>query len=75
MEEVSYNDLCSTFPAQSCSFSDTFYFDQDPSISMASLKYYNYPGVGEQNKENHWYSQAVRIGDRIECSGQGMSTE
>jgi hypothetical protein len=39
---------------------------------MSALKFYNYPGVGEANKKNFWYSQAVRIGDRIECSGQGM---
>jgi hypothetical protein len=38
---------------------------------MSHLQYYNYEGVGEQNKENYWYSQAVRIGDRIECAGQG----
>lgn len=41
------------------------------SYVMADLKFYNYPGVGEQNKTDAWYSQAVRIGDRIECSGQG----
>lgn len=41
------------------------------SYAMADLKFYNYPGVGEQNKTDAWYSQAVRIGDRIECSGQG----
>jgi enamine deaminase RidA (YjgF/YER057c/UK114 family) len=40
---------------------------------MSHLKYFNYPGVGENNKKNFRYSQAVRIGDKIECSGQGMS--
>lgn len=38
---------------------------------MSHLTYYNYPGVGERNAQNFKYSQAVRIGDRIECSGQG----
>ena len=38
---------------------------------MADLTFYNYPGVGESNQKNFHYSQAVRIGDRIECSGQG----
>jgi hypothetical protein len=38
---------------------------------MSHLQYYNYEGVGEKNKEEYWYSQAVRIGDRIECAGQG----
>jgi hypothetical protein len=38
---------------------------------MANLTYYNYPGVGEENKKHYYYSQAVRIGDQIECSGQG----
>ncbi|KAI5369833.1 Putative YjgF/YER057c/UK114 family, RutC-like superfamily protein [Septoria linicola] len=27
---------------------------------MAHLQYYNYPGVGERNKQNYRYSQAVR---------------
>ncbi|KAE8164589.1 Endoribonuclease L-PSP/chorismate mutase-like protein [Aspergillus caelatus] len=38
---------------------------------MSHLTYYNYPGVGERNRQNFKYSQAVRISDRIECSGQG----
>lgn len=38
---------------------------------MSHLRYYNYPGVGTQNQERFSYSQAVRIGDRIECAGQG----
>lgn len=38
---------------------------------MADLKYFNYPGVGESNQRDYHYSQAVRIGDKIECSGQG----
>ncbi|GAA6020735.1 hypothetical protein JCM10207_002006 [Rhodosporidiobolus poonsookiae] len=38
---------------------------------MSHLQYFNYPGVGEHNAEHFHYSQAVRIGDRIECSGQG----
>ncbi|KIW31225.1 uncharacterized protein PV07_02890 [Cladophialophora immunda] len=38
---------------------------------MSSLQYYAYKGVGQQNKEKYRYSQAVRVGDRIECAGQG----
>ncbi|KAE8390389.1 hypothetical protein ETB97_010333 [Aspergillus alliaceus] len=38
---------------------------------MSHLTYYDYPGVGERNRQNFKYSQAVRINDRIECSGQG----
>lgn len=40
-------------------------------IRMSGLKYYSYPGVGEWARDKYSYSQAVRIGDRIECSGQG----
>ncbi|GAQ46528.1 hypothetical protein AtubIFM55763_000916 [Aspergillus tubingensis] len=38
---------------------------------MSHLTYYNYEGVGKRNQQKFKYSQAVRIGDRIECSGQG----
>ncbi|KEF54659.1 uncharacterized protein A1O9_09101 [Exophiala aquamarina CBS 119918] len=38
---------------------------------MSHLRYYNYAGVGEQNKATFGYSQAVRVGDRIEIAGQG----
>lgn len=38
---------------------------------MANLQYYAYDGVGKQNQQNFRYSQAVRVGDRIECAGQG----
>lgn len=38
---------------------------------MSHLPYFAYPGVGEENRENYHYSQAVRVGDRIECAGQG----
>jgi hypothetical protein len=38
---------------------------------MSGLKFYSYEGVGKRNEENYHYSQAVRLGDRIECSGQG----
>jgi hypothetical protein len=40
---------------------------------MAHLQYFNYPGVGEDNNKNFAYSQAVRVGDHIHCSGQGKS--
>ncbi|RYP77217.1 hypothetical protein DL771_001266 [Monosporascus sp. 5C6A] len=38
---------------------------------MADLQYYAYKGVGERNRDSYGYQQAVRVGDRIECSGQG----
>ena len=38
---------------------------------MSHLQYYSYKGVGEKNLQQHGYNQAVRIGDRIECAGQG----
>jgi enamine deaminase RidA (YjgF/YER057c/UK114 family) len=38
---------------------------------MSHLKYYNYPGVGEDNRANFNYSQAVRVGDQVILSGQG----
>ncbi|KNG47985.1 l-psp endoribonuclease family protein [Stemphylium lycopersici] len=38
---------------------------------MSHLQYYAYPGKGERAKEEIKYSQAVRVGDRIECAGQG----
>ncbi|KAL4905935.1 hypothetical protein BDW74DRAFT_177632 [Aspergillus multicolor] len=38
---------------------------------MSHLEYFSYPGFGEHMLEALSYSQAVRIGDRIEISGQG----
>ncbi|KAJ4267103.1 hypothetical protein NW762_003201 [Fusarium torreyae] len=38
---------------------------------MSHLKYYAYDGVGVRNKQKFKYSQAVRVGDKIECAGQG----
>ncbi|KAI1452363.1 putative L-PSP endoribonuclease family protein [Annulohypoxylon moriforme] len=38
---------------------------------MSHLQYFSYPGVGENNRKKFKYSQAVRIDNRIECSGQG----
>ncbi|KAF2017478.1 putative L-PSP endoribonuclease family protein [Aaosphaeria arxii CBS 175.79] len=38
---------------------------------MSHLQYYAYPGVGERNLKLHRYNQGVRVGDRIELSGQG----
>lgn len=38
---------------------------------MAHLEYSNYAGYGETAKEKYHYSQAVRVGDSIHCSGQG----
>ncbi|KAH6972314.1 Endoribonuclease L-PSP/chorismate mutase-like protein [Ilyonectria sp. MPI-CAGE-AT-0026] len=38
---------------------------------MSHLKYYAYEGQGVEKLQKFSYSQAVRIGDRIECAGQG----
>lgn len=37
---------------------------------MAGLQYVSYPGMGEAALQTFGYRQAVRVGDRIECSGQ-----
>ncbi|CAP80309.1 hypothetical protein E8E15_008283 [Penicillium rubens] len=38
---------------------------------MSHLQYFNYDGWGQKANRDFYYSQAVRIGDRIECAGQG----
>jgi hypothetical protein len=38
---------------------------------MSHLQYFDYPGFGETAKRDLAYSQAVRIDNRIEISGQG----
>ncbi|KAJ5317408.1 hypothetical protein PENANT_c055G08563 [Penicillium antarcticum] len=38
---------------------------------MSHLQYHCYEGWGQKAKRDFNYSQAVRIGDRIECAGQG----
>ncbi|KAK7540203.1 L-PSP endoribonuclease family protein [Phyllosticta citricarpa] len=38
---------------------------------MAHLKTYAYESSGVDIQKQLWYSQAVRVGDRIECAGQG----
>ncbi|KAK4235435.1 hypothetical protein C8A03DRAFT_17819 [Achaetomium macrosporum] len=38
---------------------------------MAHLQYYAYKNIGVEKREKFSYSQAVRVGDRIECAGQG----
>lgn len=38
---------------------------------MSNLQRYAYPGWGDWAKKNLSYVQAVRVGDRIICSGQG----
>ena len=40
-------------------------------LIMSHLQYYAYPGFGEKQVKDFSYSQAVRVGDRIECAGQG----
>jgi enamine deaminase RidA (YjgF/YER057c/UK114 family) len=38
---------------------------------MSAPEFFATPGYGETQLENMRYSQAVRIGDRVETSGQG----
>ncbi|KAH6867252.1 Endoribonuclease L-PSP/chorismate mutase-like protein [Thelonectria olida] len=38
---------------------------------MSGLQYFNYEGVGVTNNKIYSYSQAVRVGNIIKCSGQG----
>ncbi|KAH7112552.1 putative L-PSP endoribonuclease family protein [Dendryphion nanum] len=40
---------------------------------MSDLQYCAYPGAGEKHRELYGHQQAVRVGDRIEISGQGWS--
>lgn len=39
---------------------------------MSNLTYSNYEGYGQYAYANYGYSQAVRVGDSIEISGQGV---
>ncbi|KAJ6444911.1 histidinol-phosphatase [Purpureocillium lavendulum] len=39
--------------------------------NMSHLRYYAYEGQGVEKRKNFCYSQAVRVGDRIEVAGQG----
>lgn len=38
---------------------------------MSKLQYFAYPDMGRILLDQHCYHQAVRVGDRIECAGQG----
>ncbi|KAJ5171981.1 hypothetical protein N7492_004574 [Penicillium capsulatum] len=38
---------------------------------MSHLQYYAYKDHGLRQTKSFWYHQAVRVGDRIECAGQG----
>lgn len=38
---------------------------------MAGLPSYSYPGYGAMAREALHYTQAIRVGDRVICSGQG----
>lgn len=38
---------------------------------MSQLQYFAYPDYGVRLRERNSYNQAVLVGDRIECSGQG----
>ena len=40
---------------------------------MSSLPYFNHSPFTGSLSERFYYSQAVRVGDRIECSGQGKN--
>ena len=38
---------------------------------MSKPEFFHTPGYGEITRSHYHYSQAVRIGDRVEISGQG----
>lgn len=38
---------------------------------MSNIEFFVTPGYGDRKLEKHHYSQAVKIGNRIEISGQG----
>lgn len=59
----------SSIQPPSASSVTTTSINQPFKTAMSQLKYFNYPGFGENMA--HIYSQAVRIGDRVELSGQG----
>jgi len=40
---------------------------------MSHLQYFDYEGFGQRVRKDMHYSQAVRHGDTIEISGQGMA--
>ena len=40
---------------------------------MSQLQYYAYKGQGEAKRIKFSYAQAVRVGNRIECAGQGSA--
>lgn len=42
---------------------------------MAHCDYYSYKGTGEDNLKRLGYNQAVRLGRRIEISGQGNASQ
>lgn len=56
-----------------CELKGHFYLSQAP-MTMANLQYSTYErheSYGERAEQELWYSQAVRVGDIIEVSGQG----
>ncbi|KAM0322854.1 hypothetical protein ACHAQA_009195 [Verticillium albo-atrum] len=38
---------------------------------MSQLQYFSYEGFGTRSRRETHYSQAVRVGNTIKCSGQG----
>lgn len=56
------------FAAHLCSLNHIAY-----TTSVMPVEYSSYHGYGQTAKESAHYSQAVRIGDRIECAGQGKT--
>jgi hypothetical protein len=37
----------------------------------SAIEFFTYDGFGQYQRDNLWYTQAARVGDRIEISGQG----
>ena len=42
---------------------------------MSGVEFFTTPGYGDRNRELFHYSQAVKIGDRVELAGQGCWNE
>jgi hypothetical protein len=41
---------------------------------MSGLQFFAYADHGQVLRSQLWYSQSVRVGDRIEISGQGITS-
>ncbi|KAK0620036.1 Endoribonuclease L-PSP/chorismate mutase-like protein [Immersiella caudata] len=40
-------------------------------LKSSAVEFFTYDGFGQYQRDNLWYTQVARVGDRIEISGQG----